>query len=219
VILIFLEGKSAVLSIGWSTVFGGRFYKGGIEEVALWNRALKAAEVTAIYATAKPTASGTTSSAGLANTSAAAPSTGPFATKAKVDADDTNGPIKLKRKEQIALMFLTAIENIERDCQLSAQHVCTLDQLLTGSVVANGRHVEHLKFDPKVDPNYTYTLAASGMAWEAHANPKKPGLSDFCFMSRSVGTTVTTYNPAGNAGWTDKEIMGRGIMGDSFATQ
>ena len=41
-----------------------------------------------IFLEGKPTASGTTSSAGSANTSAAAPSTGPFATKAKVDADD-----------------------------------------------------------------------------------------------------------------------------------
>jgi len=83
----------------------------------------------------------------------------------------------------------------------------------------NGGRNDHLKSDPKVDPNYTYTLAASGMAWEAHANPKRPGLSGFCYMSRSIGTTVTTYNPTGNAGWTDKEIMGRGIDGDSFAIQ
>jgi hypothetical protein len=30
---------------------------------------------------------------------------------------------------------------------------------------------------------------------------------------------VTTYNPAGNAGWTDKGKTDRGIFGDSFATQ
>lgn len=41
-----------------------------------------------------------------------------------------------------------------------------------------------------------------GMAWEARANLKKPWLSGFCWMSRGVGTTITTYNPAGPAGWT-----------------
>jgi hypothetical protein len=117
-------------------------------------------------------------------------------------------------------MFLTAIENIERDCQIGAQRVCTFDQLLTGSAVINGRHNQHLKFDPnKTDPNYTYAFAASGMAWEAHANAKKPGLLSFCFMSRSVGTTVTTYSATGTAGWVDKEVMGRGIEGDSFDVQ
>jgi hypothetical protein len=209
-------GKTAAFSIGASTVFGGRFFKGGIEEAALWNRALKGSEVMAIYAASSGTASGATGAGAMASSGAAA-GTGPFATKAKVDAEDANGPIKLKREEQIAIMFMGAMEEIEHDCQLSLQHVCTYDQLLKG-VTVNG-HVDRLKFDPKVDPNYSYTLAAAGMAWEAHANPKKPGLTGFCWMSRSIGTTVTTYNPTGAAGWTDKEIMGRGIDGDSFAIQ
>ena len=45
--------KTGVFSIGDSTVFAGRFFKGGIDEVALWDRALKAAEVAAIYAASK----------------------------------------------------------------------------------------------------------------------------------------------------------------------
>jgi hypothetical protein len=209
--------KKSVLTIGASPVFTGRNLKGGIADVALWNRALNATEVAAIYATAGST--GATSATGAGASAGAGTSvTGPFATTAKVDAEDASGPIKLKREEQIAMMFMSAMEEIERDCQLSGQRVCTLDELLTGPTIG-GRRLSHLKFNPKVDPNYTYTLAASGMAWEAHANPKKPGLAGFCWMSRSVGTTVTTYNPAGNAGWTDKEIMGRGIQGDSFATQ
>jgi hypothetical protein len=209
--------KTAVFSVGASTYFGGRWFQGGMEDAALWNRALNATEVAAIYATAGSTGAASATGAG-ASAAAAAPGTGPFATTAKVDAEDANGPIKLKREEQIAIMFLGAMEEIEHDCQLSGQRVCTLDELLTGPTIG-GRRLSHLKFNPKVDPNYTYTLAASGMAWEAHANPKKPGLAGFCWMSRSIGTTVTTYNPAGNAGWTDKEIMGRGIDGDSFATQ
>jgi hypothetical protein len=43
-------GKTAPFSIGASTVFGGRWFDGGIEQVALWSRALKSAEVSALYA-------------------------------------------------------------------------------------------------------------------------------------------------------------------------
>jgi hypothetical protein len=49
-------GKSGAFSIGASTVFGGRWFQGGIEEAALWNRALTAAEVVSIYAAVKPSA-------------------------------------------------------------------------------------------------------------------------------------------------------------------
>jgi hypothetical protein len=214
-------GKTTAFNIGYSTVFTGRFFHGGLQDVALWNRALKATEVAAIYAACKSAASSAAASpsASSPGTSGPTPTTGPFATTAKVDVEDSNGPMKLKREEQIAYMFLSAIENIEHDCQLSLQHVCPLNQLLSGSY-PKGKSIEHLKFDPnKTDPNYTYTLAASGMAWEAHANAKKPGLIGFCFMSRNVGTTVATYSATGTAGWTDKELMNRGTEGDSFAVQ
>jgi hypothetical protein len=56
-----------------------------------------------------------------------------------------------------------AMEETGHHCQLSLQHVCTLDELLSGATMS-GRRLSHLKFDPG-DP----------------------------------------------AGWTDKEIMGRGI--------
>jgi hypothetical protein len=207
--------KKNVFTIGASPVFTGRNFDGGIEEVALWNRALKASEVSAIHAASGSSAGssgGTASSA--ASAGGATPTTGPFATTAKVDADDAKGPIKLKREEQIAMMFLTAIEQIEHNCQLNLQRACTMSELMSG------KGGEHLKFDPnKTDPNYTYTFSAGGMAWEAHANAKKPGLSGFCYMSRSIGTTVTTYSTTGKAGWTDTEIMSRGISGDSFDTQ
>jgi hypothetical protein len=216
-------GKKNVFTIGESPVFTGRFFHGGIEEVALWNRALKAPDVAAIYASGKPgtavaSAASDSSDTGAA-TSASAPGTGPFATTAKVEVEDSNGPVQLKRNEQIAYMFLTAIELIEHDCQMTLQHVCTMDQILSGSYPA-GTHMEHLKFDPnKTDPNYTYTLAASGMAWEAHANPKKPGLKGLCMMSRNIGTTTATYSPSGPAGWVSTEFMSRGVDGDSFAIQ
>jgi hypothetical protein len=94
-----------------------------------------------------------------------------------------------------------------------------LDQLLAGPIAADGSHIDHLKFNPKTDPNYTYTLAASGMAWEAHANAKKPGLSGFYFLGKTFpATTIATYNPAGTATAIDKDLTGRSIDGDSFAT-
>ena len=45
--------KTSAFSIGESTVFTGRFFNGSIDEVALWNRALGAAEVAAIYNSTK----------------------------------------------------------------------------------------------------------------------------------------------------------------------
>lgn len=48
--------KTAQFTIGESPVFTGRFFQGGIDEVALWDRALTPAEVSALYqsATRKP---------------------------------------------------------------------------------------------------------------------------------------------------------------------
>jgi hypothetical protein len=83
------------------------------------------------------------------------------------------------------------------------------------ATAASTRTISYLR----LDPDYTYTLVSGGMAWEAHANAKKPGLLGFCFMARSVGTTVTTYSKTGKAGWVATEIMRRGIDGDSFETQ
>jgi hypothetical protein len=203
--------KTAAFSIGASTVFGGRWFKGGVAEVALWNRALKAADVAAIYAAANGAAGGNSSGGGAA---ASTPPTGPFATTAKVEAEDAKGRIQMKREEQIAQMFLTAIEQIEHDCQLKLQRACSMGEAMSG---AGG---ERLKFDPnKTDPNYAYTLTSGGMAWEAHANAKKPGLKGLCFMARSIGSTVTTYSATGKSGWVDAEIMNRSIEGDSFDAQ
>ena len=214
-------GKTNAFNIGYSTVFTGRFFHGGIQEVALWNRTLKTNEVAAIYNASSSTAFPALAPppAPSAAPTGAKPSTGPFATTAKVDIEDANGPVQLRREEQIAYMFLSAIEIIEHNCQLTLQKVCPMDQILAGSY-PNGANIEHLKFDPnKTDPNYVYTLAASGMAWEAHANPKRPGLKGFCVMARNIGTTTATYNPGGSAGWVDKELGNRGMEGDSFAIQ
>jgi hypothetical protein len=128
--------------------------------------------------------------------------------------DGAQGALPLKREEQIAAMFLTAIENINRNCLIHAQRACTMAELMKGSPAS----VEHLKFSPGVDPNYTYTFASGGQAWQALAIPKKPGLTGFCFMGRGIATSVATYNPKGAAGWTDMELTGRSIEGDGFDT-
>ena len=208
------SNKTAAFSVGASTVWGNRWLKGGVAEAALWNRALKPAEVAAMWSAANGAASTAGAQESAGGGGSAGGGTGPFATTAKVEAEDANGEIRLKREEQIAMMFLVAIEQIEHDCQMNLKHACSMAEAMSG---AGG---EHLKFDPnKTDPNYNYTLTSGGMAWEAHANAKKPGFTGFCFMSRSIGTTVTTYSASGKSGWVDTEIMGRGIEGDSFDTR
>lgn len=203
-------GKTGVFSIGASTVFGGRWFQGGMQEAALWDRALTAVEVGSIYAAAKPAAAG------------AGPSTaaggGAFPTTAKVEVgENTGNMIPLKSEEKIAILFLTAIDQIETECMSgSAKRACSMSQIMT----SDASHADHLKFDPKTDSNYSYTLAVNGTAWEAHATPKKPGLSGFYFMQRSwPGSTLATYNRSGAAGVIDTEIGRRSIEGDSFATQ
>jgi hypothetical protein len=150
----------------------------------------------------------------------AAPGMGPFATTAEVTASDSNGPMKLKREEQIALMFLMAIENIERDCQSHAQHACTLDEMLAGPVATDHWHIFRLKFNPnKTDPNYTYTLRPSGMEYEAHANARKRGLLGFCLISKGFSMPTLSYSATGTATLADKEVLNRGVSGDSFSTK
>jgi hypothetical protein len=210
-------GKTGLFSIGASTVFSGRFFHGEMEEAALWNRALKPTEVAAIYATCNPTASkggaGPTAAAGGSSPEAGG---GPFATTAKVSAEDEKGPVKFKRQEQIAMMFLTAIEGIEFDCWQEGQRVCKMSELLTGPVVGNGKRLDHLKFDPNTDPNYTYALTVSDTGWQLHVNAKKPGLMGFCLDAHNFMIVTVTYNLSGVATITDTPFTGRGIEGDSF---
>ena len=202
-------GKTGAFSIGASTVFGGRWFQGGMQEAALWDRALTAVEVASIYAAAKPAAAGVSRFT--------APGAGAFPMTAKVEVGENDGNmIPLKREEQIAILFLTAIQEIETECMSgSAKRACSLDQLMTSDV----SHSEHLKFDPKTDPNYIYTVAVNGTAWEANATPKTPGLLSFYFMQRSwPGSPLATYSRSGTARVIDTEIGNRSIEGDSFAT-
>jgi hypothetical protein len=198
--------KTGVFSIGESTVFRGRYLQGQVEEVALWNRPLRAEEVSAIY-------NSTHSAAGITS----APSSGgQFPSAAKVAVQDDNGPVRLKPEERVAYLFLSSIQLIEADCQYRAKHACTMDQLVSGVNAADGSRLSHLKFDPRTDPNYTYTLAASGMAWEARATAKEPGLMGFYFWSRMFPTVGVYYNPSGSATIIDKELSTRSVEGDSY---
>jgi hypothetical protein len=143
---------------------------------------------------------------------------GPFATKATVEIDDAKGPIKLKREEQIAVMFMDGISNLEGPCGRNAGHACTLDELVAGPKATNGMHIGKLKFDPRTsDPNYTYTVTTDGINWAAWANPKKPGLGGIYYVSRGGGI-ARSYYKGGSGPATDKDtaLMGTSIDGDMF---
>src|SRR5690348_16055620 len=51
-----MGAKTTVFTIGASELFKGRFLHGGVDEVALWDHALSAAEVASIYKAADPSA-------------------------------------------------------------------------------------------------------------------------------------------------------------------
>jgi hypothetical protein len=209
-------GKTGLFSIGASTVFSGRFFHGGIEEAALWNRALTAAEVAGIYATAKPVPGATSNGPGSLGGTAA---TGGPTTNAKVELVDATGPLTLKDPEKIAFMFVSAMEQIEQECFRAGNHVCTINEMVAGPVV-KGQHIAGLKFDPKTDPNYTYTLNdPQNGEWAINADPKKPGLIDFCLSAHNYFVTTVTYSRKGKATPTDTGFTSTGITGDSFRTQ
>jgi len=196
-----LATKRSRFSIGASTVFGGRFLKGGVADVALWNRALGARDIAQIYAAAKSAAPSATSAAA----SPTAGGTSPFPTNAKVEVGDAAGKVNLKREEQIAYMFLTAIQQIEDGCQNTRKAACGWDVVLG-----------QLKFDPRTDPNYTYTLGVGGTAWEAHANAKKAGFGGFYSFSLSFATVNVFYNANGAASVITRQLTDRLIEGDTF---
>ena len=45
--------KTSQFNIGESLVFTGRFFQGGIDDVAVWNRALSGTEIAAMYKAAR----------------------------------------------------------------------------------------------------------------------------------------------------------------------
>ena len=211
-------GKMGQFNIGGSTVWAGRFFIGGLDEVALWNKALTEDQVSNFYsaatsgATAPPSASAPAPAAPPPSSSAA------ITTTAKVEVEDANGKIPLKPEEQIAMMFLSAIQSIQSDCQLHAGGACTIEQMVAGPKAADNWHISKLKYDPAMDPNYAYTVKVNGKAWEARADPKKPGLGGFYFFAKMMSPDAY-YNATGPAGPMDRQLTSRGIMGDSFSVR
>jgi Concanavalin A-like lectin/glucanases superfamily len=207
--------KTGVFSIGESTVFRGRYLNGSVEEVALWNRAVNASEVAAIYATA-------TGSGGAAVPSTAtAGSQGStlFPNTAKVQLEGPNGVMPLKPEEKIAFLFASAVQGIESDCQFQLQRACGMAEVLGGVKSANGQRTGHLKYDPRTDPNYTYSVGALDMAWDVHATPKKPGLMGFYIWSRGLAVATIVYNASGAASAIDRQFTSSSVEGDSFQIQ
>jgi len=147
------------------------------------------------------------------------PAAGPFATKAKVEVKTEDTVIPLKREEQIAFMFISAINSLEDDCGRSAAEPCTLAALIRRPKAKNPDWpVGKLKFDPNAtDPNYTYKVVLEERKWQVWANPRKPGLGGFYVKHAFGGGTY--YNPAGPATEKDKKIDNSSIDGDLFMTQ
>jgi hypothetical protein len=194
--------KTSVFSVGESTVFRGRYLNGSVEEVALWNRPVSAAEVAAIYAAAMATGG----SQGVAL----------FATTAKVQLEGPNGPLPLKPEEKIAFLFASAVQQIESDCQFQLKRTCSMAEVSGGGPAANAQKTGHLKYDPRTDPNYTYTVGALDMAWDVHATPKRPGLMGFYIWSRGMGEATIVYSPNGAASAIDRQFTSTSVEGDSF---
>ena len=196
--------KTSVFSIGESTVFRGRYLNGSVEEVALWNRAISASDVAAIYAAA----TSAPASGGQGGTL--------FPTTARVQLEGPNGPIPLKPEEKTAFLFASAVQGIESDCQFQLQRACSMAEVLAGAPAANGQRTGHLKYDPRTDPNYTYTVGALDMSWDVHATPKKAGLMGFYIWSRGLAVATIVYNPNGAATAIDRQFTSSSVEGDSF---
>ncbi len=141
-----------------------------------------------------------------------------LSTTAQIEIEDANGKIPLHAEEKVAVMFLAAIQSIQSDCQMHAGGACTLEQMIAGPKATDNWHINHLKFDPATDPNYTYTVKVNGKSWEAHADPKRQGLGGFYYMAKFVSPDAY-YNANGPAGPMDRQLTSRSISGDSFSVR
>src|SRR5262249_6974632 len=114
-------GKISQFTIGASSVWTGRWFEGGIDEAAVWNKSFTAEQVAGFYSAAGQVAP--------ASSQAPAASPSAISTNAEVEIEDANGKIPLKPAEKVALMFLTAFQSIELDCVLKNSAACTMDQM------------------------------------------------------------------------------------------
>jgi hypothetical protein len=137
-------------------------------------------------------------------------------TTATVEIESAKGKIPLKPAEKIALMFLTAIQQVEFYCNFGGHDSCPLASFLPGLPQTGHEPKSRLEFDPASDPNYRYTVRTNGPAWEAHADPTKPGLAGFYFYGGAMRGSEAYYNPGGPATLKDTKLTSRSIMGDGF---
>jgi hypothetical protein len=136
------------------------------------------------------------------------PGTDLSATQGKVVVKTLDGGkvITLKHEEQIAFMFVGAIDELEHNCGFYGAEPCTLEVLIRGPKPKDASSpVGKLKFDPNAtDPNYTYKVVLDDGDWKIWANPRKPGLGGIYIKKGLHGGTW--YNPAGPASEKDMSI-------------
>jgi hypothetical protein len=140
---------------------------------------------------------------------------GPISTQATVEITDTQDkPIALKPQEKIAVMFMSAISNLENDCRIHLNRSCPLDELVRG-VTSPDWHIGRLKYDPATDPGYKYTVTTSAQGWQGHADPQRAGLGGFFYDGSSMMVRFY-YNAAGPAVAQSTNFTGVTIDGDTF---
>ena len=154
--------------------------------------------------------------AAAAQSKPAAAKASPFDTKAKVEIKVDDKAIPLKREEQIAFMFISAIHDLEKNCESGSAEPCTLAALIRAPKKKGDFGVGKLKFDPNAaDPNYTYSITLKGADWEIWATPKKPGFCSFYAKGKFFGGIY--YRAAGGtASAQDREIGESSVSGDLF---
>jgi hypothetical protein len=95
-----------------------------MEEVALWNRALRANEVANLYAAARGSPAITSATPAGGNL---------FPSSAKVEVGGDKRPVPLKPEERIAFLLLNSVQLIESECQHRAKHACSMDELVSSA--------------------------------------------------------------------------------------
>jgi hypothetical protein len=105
-------------------------------------------------------------------------------------------------EEEVALRVVCVVYLLETlTCQLSHQRYCPIDELVNG---IGGNPKKGIAKDPRNDPNYDYRVDIRSDDVLISANPKRAGLTGFFSTSRSK----IRYNPNGNAGPGDREMVG-----------
>jgi hypothetical protein len=144
------------------------------------------------------------------------PAPGPISTVATISVADSNGAsIPLNSAEKVALMFISAIENMEGDCNLHLSRFCSLPELVSGVSAPNG-NIGRLKYDPARDANYTYAVAFVGTGWTANATPRRAGLGGFFVDGRHGMIADTYYQPGGAATADSTQLSNISIGGELF---